>query len=116
MPNASHFRRASTPPAMANKLLFPSGLIAIAIALSACGIADGKKAASQVAAKVNGGERIIDQELLVHRAIKAKLDRDSQVMQAIEAAKRQILARAYIDRAVTAASSETGSQEEMRKF
>jgi hypothetical protein len=47
MPNASHFRRASTPPAMANKLPFPSGLIAIAIALSACGIADGKEEGGQ---------------------------------------------------------------------
>src|SRR5882672_5672642 len=146
MPNASHFRRASTPLAMVKKPLYPWGLIAIAIALSACGRADGQKAATQVAAKVNGGEisvhqinnviagsnevrpeqakqaaaqaleRIIDQELLVQRAIKARLDRDSQVMQATEAAKRQILAQAYIDRAAAAASSETGSQEEMRKF
>lgn len=145
MPNSSHFHRANEP-ARDNRLLLVSGLIGVAIALSACGLADGKKAASQIAAKVNGGEisvhqinnviassssvapeqakqaaaqaleRIIDQELLVQRAIKTKLDRDPQVMQAIEAAKRQILAQAYIDRAVSAGSSETGSQEEMRKF
>jgi EpsD family peptidyl-prolyl cis-trans isomerase len=145
MPIASHFRCNSTT-AVAKRLLFLAGLIGVAVALSACGMADGKKAASQVAAKVNGGEisvhqinnaiassnevppeqakraaaqaleRIIDQELLVQRAIKARLDRDPQVMQATEAAKRQILAQAYIDRAVTATASETVSQEEMRKF
>jgi EpsD family peptidyl-prolyl cis-trans isomerase len=145
LPNASHFRRASTP-AVTKRLLLLAGLIGVAIALSACGRGDGTKAASQVAAKVNGGEisvhqinnviagsnevppeqakqaaaqaleRIIDQELLVQRAIKARLDRDPQVMQAIEAAKRQILAQAYIDRAVAASASVTGGQEEARKF
>src|SRR5439155_9888161 len=108
------------------------------------GRADGQKAASQVAAKVNGGEitlhqinsviagskqipseqskqaaaqtldRIIDQELLFQKALKDKLDRDPQVMQSIEDAKRQILARAYIERA--AAGSSTQSWEEIRKF
>jgi len=129
---------------MNNRLFFLSGLIGVAIALSACGRADGQKAASQVAAKVNGGEitvhqinsviagsnqipseqakqaaaqtleRIIDQELLVQKALKDKLDRDPQVMQSIEDAKRQILARAYIERA--AAGSSTQSWEEIRKF
>jgi len=129
---------------MDSRLLFLPGLIGVAIALSACGRADGQKAASQVAAKVNGGEitlhqinsviagskqipseqakqaaaqtleRIIDQELLVQKALKDKLDRDPQVMQSIEDAKRQILARAYIERA--AAGSSTQSWEEIRKF
>src|SRR6267143_3694295 len=141
-PNASRFRRANRP-AMNNRLLFLSGLIGVAMALSACGRADGQKAASQVAAKVNGGEitvhqinsviagsnqipseqvkqaaaqtleRIIDQELLVQKALKDKLDRDPQVMMSIENAKRQILARAYIERA---AASSTESREEIRKF
>src|SRR5712664_857909 len=143
MPNASRFRRANRP-FMNNRLFFLSGLIGVAIALSACGRADGQKAASQVAAKVDGGEitvhqinsamargndippdeakqaaaqtleRIIDQELLVQKALKDKLDRDPQVMQSIEDAKRQILARAYIERAATASS--TQSWEEIRKF
>ncbi|HEV8261150.1 MAG TPA: EpsD family peptidyl-prolyl cis-trans isomerase [Burkholderiales bacterium] len=49
--------------------------------------------------------QIIDQELLARKALEARLDRDRQVMQAIEDAKRQILAQAYIERAVVAASS-----------
>src|SRR2546426_579815 len=59
-------------------------------------------------------EQIIDQELLVQKALKDKLDRDPQVMMSIEDAKRQILARAYIERAFAASSTE--SREEIRKF
>jgi EpsD family peptidyl-prolyl cis-trans isomerase len=69
---------------------------------------DAKQAAAQTL------ERIIDQELLVQTALKNKLDRDPQVMQALENAKRQILARAYIERATAASSTENG--EEIRKF
>lgn len=113
-------------------------LTAITIALSACDKTDAQKASGQIAAIVNGEEisvhrvngaiargtevppgepgeaaahalqQVIDRELLVQKALQAKLDRDPQVMQAIEDAKRQILARAYIDRvaAPTAAQSE----------
>jgi EpsD family peptidyl-prolyl cis-trans isomerase len=126
------------------KSLCLSVLIALVVALSSCGKADVKKTSGQIVAKVNGGEisvhqinsamarsndippdeakqvaaqtleRIIDQELLVQKAFKDKLDRDPQVMQSIEDAKRQILARAYIERAVVASSTE--SPEEIRKF
>jgi len=50
----------------------------------------------------------------VQKALKDKLDRDPQVMQSIEDAKRQILARAYIERAVPGSSTE--SREEISKF
>lgn len=137
-----HSGAARRGPVTAQLIYLPA-LLAIAIALSSCGQADVKNRSSQIAAKVNGDEisvhqinsviahsnsvapdqakqaaaqvleRIIDEELLVQRALKAKLDRDPQVMQAIESAKRQILARAYIERA-SAASTE--SPEEMSKF
>jgi EpsD family peptidyl-prolyl cis-trans isomerase len=129
---------------MVKKRLCLSVLIALVVALSSCGKADVKKTSGQIVAKVNGGEisvhqinsaiarssdippdevkqasaqtleRIIDQELLVQKALKDKLDRDPQVMQSIEDAKRQILARAYIERA--AAASSTESREEIRRF
>src|SRR2546425_4315609 len=121
-----------------------SVLIALVVALSSCGKADVKRSSGQIAAKVNGDEisvhqinnaiargneipadeakqmaaetleQIIDQELLVQKALKDKLDRDPQVMMSIEDAKRQILARAYIERAFAASSTE--SREEIRKF
>jgi EpsD family peptidyl-prolyl cis-trans isomerase len=126
------------------KRLCSSLLIALVLALSSCGKADVKKDSGQIVAKVNGDEisvhqinnaivrsndsapdegkqtaihtleRIIDQELVVQKALKNKLDRDPQVMQAIEEAKREILTRAYLERAV--AGAPTQNSEEIRKF
>lgn len=55
-------------------------------------------------------ERLIDQELLVQQAKDRKLDRDPKVMQSLEFARREILARAYGDQVVSAASRPTDSQ------
>ena len=59
-------------------------------------------------------QQVIDQELLVQNALQAKLDRDPQVMRAIEDAKRQILARAYVDRVAAPAAAQ--SEDEIRTF
>ena len=42
-------------------------------------------------------ERLIDQELFVQQAMAKKLDRSVAVVQAVEAAKREIYARAYVE-------------------
>ncbi|HEY1132005.1 MAG TPA: EpsD family peptidyl-prolyl cis-trans isomerase [Roseateles sp.] len=101
--------------------------VAAAALLAACGGDKGDKA-SQTAAKVNKEEitvhqinfvlqrqpglkpeqaeaasrqvleRLIDQELAVQKGQELKLDRDPRVVQQIEAAKREIVARAYAER------------------
>ena len=59
-------------------------------------------------------ERLIDQELAIQKAEELKLDRDPRVMQQLEAAKREIVARAYLDKAGEAASKPTA--EEIAKY
>lgn len=97
-----------------------------ALGLTACG--GDRKTATQVAAKVNKGEisvhqinfvlqrtpgisqervpearkaileRLIEQELLVQAAGAKELDRDPEVMQTLETARREVLSRAYLAR------------------
>ena len=52
-------------------------------------------------------ERLIDQELALQKATDLKLDRDPRVMQQLEAAKREILSRAYLQKAGEAAAKPT---------
>jgi len=112
--------------------------VAAAVVLAACGGDKGDKA-SQTAAKVNKEEitvhqisfalqrqpikpeqaeaagravleRLIDQELAVQKAQELKLDRDPAVVQQIEFAKREIIARAYVDRVGKSAANPTGDE------
>jgi EpsD family peptidyl-prolyl cis-trans isomerase len=118
-------------------------LAACAVSLAACG-AKKDKPASQVAAKVNKEEisvhqinfvlqqqrglrpeqaeaagrqvleRLVDQELAVQKAQELKLERDPRVLQQIEAARREIIARAYFEKSGEAAPKP--SAEEIKKY
>jgi EpsD family peptidyl-prolyl cis-trans isomerase len=59
-------------------------------------------------------DKAIDQELLVQGALDKKLDKDPRISQAIENARRQILAQAYVDRVVAPATA--SSNKEIREF
>lgn len=58
-------------------------------------------------------EGLIDQTLLVQEAKEAKVDRDPQVLQLLEASRRQILAQAYIDKQ---ASASPPTADEIKAF
>ena len=118
--------------------------LAVVLLLTACGGEDKKKPASQVAAKVNKEEisvhqinavlsragrlsaeqteqasrevleKLIDQELLVQKAVEKKLDREPNVMQAIEAGRRQVLSQAYLEQVTGAAAKPT--PEEVKSY
>jgi len=124
--------------------LWLAGLAIGLAALGGCGKNDDKKPASQVAAKVNSEEitvhqvnnvlaraqnvppeaaarakreiveRLVDQSLARQQAIEKKLDRSPNVVQAIEAAKSEILARAYLQQVAAAQAKPT--PEEIKKY
>jgi EpsD family peptidyl-prolyl cis-trans isomerase len=102
--------------------------LALLAALAGCQRASAFKPGTQVVlAKVNGVEisardssgtqaleKIIDREVLVQKALAARLDRDPQVAQQLDHARRSLLAQAYLDRAAAAAPRST--PEEVRAF
>lgn len=59
-------------------------------------------------------ERLIDQELALAKAQEIKLDREPEITQALDAARREIIARAYIERMTSATARPT--PEEVKKY
>jgi EpsD family peptidyl-prolyl cis-trans isomerase len=59
-------------------------------------------------------ERLIDQELALQKAEEIKVDRDPQVQQQVEAARRDIIARAYLER--IGADVAKPSPEQVKQF
>jgi len=114
------------------------------LTLSACSKSEVSKSGTQIAAKVNGAEisvhqinavlsqasgvtsenaplarkeilnRLVDQELVVGQALSKKLDRTTDVMAAIEAARRDVISRAYMEQ--VAASATKPTTEEIRHY
>jgi len=115
-------------------------LAVAATLLVGCGDKKKEKAATQTAAKVNKEEitvhqinfllaqqrglppaqaasasravleRLIDQELALQKADEQKLDRDPRVVQQIEAARREIISRAYLEKIAEGAPKPTPAE------
>jgi len=118
-------------------------VLAMTLTLAGCGKA-GDGVTSPVAAKINsdeitlaqiasmlgkGGsvspeqlkkagpptlESLIDQQLMLQKALESKLEREPQIAQALENARKQILAQAYMDKLLTAAAKP--APEEIQAF
>lgn len=123
-----------------HRLLQRISMLALVLLVAACGGEDKKKPASQVAVRVNKEEisvhqinavlsragaltpeqtaqasrevleKLIDQELLVQKALDKKLDRAPNVMQAIEAGRRQILSQAYLEQLTSGVAKPTADE------
>jgi EpsD family peptidyl-prolyl cis-trans isomerase len=130
---------SSLPSARAGRWFVVLALSGAAVLLAGCGEKKDKPA-SQTAVKVNRDEitvhqinfvlqqqrnlrpeqadaaskqileRLIDQQLAVQRADELKLDRDPRVVQQLQAARREILARAYVERVGEAAARPTAEE------
>lgn len=117
-----------------------SAAVFLVCAVAACGKGETAKKEGPVAAKVDGEEitvnqldqallragmmneqqarlakkqalnALIDQQLLVKKALEQKLDRDPTVLQAIETAKRQLLAQAYLEKMLQQAGKPTSEE------
>jgi EpsD family peptidyl-prolyl cis-trans isomerase len=119
---------ASVAPWRAPGRVAVIAMAAVVVLLAGCGDKKKDKPASQTAAKVNKEEitvhqinfvlqqqrglapeqaasaskqvleRLVDQELALQKAQDQKLDREPRVVQQLEAARREIIARAYVEK------------------
>lgn len=71
------------------------------------------QAATQNTDKVAGQtlENIVNQQVVMQKAIAEKLDRDPQVMQALERARRQVLGQAYMSKVVASGAIMPSTQD-----
>lgn len=60
-------------------------------------------------------DKVIERELLVQRAVALRLDREPQVAAALDAARRQVLAQAYVERLAGGAGGQV-SRERVHAF
>ncbi|HET8870707.1 MAG TPA: EpsD family peptidyl-prolyl cis-trans isomerase [Aquabacterium sp.] len=75
----------------------------------------GLKAEQVDTARRQALENLIDQQLAVAKAEEQKLDRDPEVVQQLDAIRRSLLARTYLERAAAAAVG-TPSADDVRKY
>src|SRR5205085_674777 len=80
------------------------GFILVSVGIAGCDRVAADRTDPQLVARVHGVEKVIDRELLVQKALEAGLERDPQVKDSIDNARRQVLAQAYLDRAASAAT------------
>jgi EpsD family peptidyl-prolyl cis-trans isomerase len=122
----------------------PLTAIATALLVAGCGEKKDTKSASQTAVKVNKDEitvhqinfvlqqqrglkpeqtdaasrqileRLVDQQVALQRAEEQKVDRDPRVVQAVEAARREIVARAYLEK--VGENAPRPSPDEIKKY
>jgi len=116
------------------KTQLSAALLCILVIVPGCDRAAAERGAGQLAARVNGTgialrelgsagatgqgakgalEKVIERELLVQQALHAGLDRDPQVLEQIENARRQVLARAWLDKV---AAGRGVSRDDVRAF
>ena len=140
----SYISAIDGPPSAGPKRLFIALALAAAALAGCGNKDDAKKPATQVAARVNSDEitvhqinhvlsrspsvspeladrvkaevlnRLIDQQLARQQAIEKKLDRSPGVQQALEAARSEILARAYSEQ--IAAAQPRPTAEETKRY
>lgn len=125
----------SSKTVSARSLAARTTVLAAAVLLAACGAKKEATPATQVAAKVNDTEitvhqinyrlqqerglkpeqmeeasnkvleKLVEQELAIQKAEQLKLDRDPRIMQALDAARREVLSRAYLEQVAQGVSA-----------
>ena len=118
----------------------------LVVLLAGCGKEDVSSGSSPVAARVNGDEiseqqvdfalarlgrvppeqvkvasrqlveQLIDRQLLTQKAMEKKLDQDPDVKNALEAARREVLARAYMEKAVTSGATRPSAEDVKKHY